>query len=239
MQIKEQSEAPTTPFESISADFFDLAGVHYLVTVDRLSGWIDITRAAAGTSGAGAKGLIACLRSLFADKGVPETLSSDGGTEFTSGETQAFLNTWRIANRLSSAHYPQSNGRAEVAVKSAKRLLRDHCTPSGRLNTDAYMMAIMAHRNTPDPVSGLSPAQVVYGRPLQDTFLFMSDINKFSNQRVRGLWREAWSLKERANRHRFYSQRGDKCPRPRVSSAQCGGEGFRTKSTRKSSADMG
>ena len=92
----------------------------------------------AGSSG-DVKGLIACLRSLFADKGVPETLSSDSGTEFTSGETQA------------SAHYPQSNGRAEVAVKSAKRLLRDHCTPSGRLNTDAYMMAIMAHRNTPDP----------------------------------------------------------------------------------------
>ena len=94
-----------------------------------------------------------------------------------------------------------------MAVKSAKRLLRDHCMPSGRLNTDAYMMAIMAHRNTPDPISGLSPAQIVYGRPLQDAFRFMSDIDKFSDQRVRGVWREAWSLKERANTHRFYSQR--------------------------------
>ena len=122
----EQSETPTTPFESISADFFDLAGVHYLVTVDRLSGWINIMWAAVGTSGAGAKGFIACLRSLFADKGVPETLSSDCGTEFTSGETQAFLKTWGVAHRLSSAHYPQLNGRAEMAVKSAKRLLRDH-----------------------------------------------------------------------------------------------------------------
>ena len=60
--------------------FFDLAGVHYLY---RRSGWIDITWEAAGTSGARAKGLIPCLWSLFADKGVPETLSSDGGTEFT------------------------------------------------------------------------------------------------------------------------------------------------------------
>ena len=35
----------------------------------------------------------------------------------------------------------------------------------------------------------------------------MSDIDKFRDQRVWGVWREAWSLKERANRHRFYSQR--------------------------------
>ena len=68
----EQSEPPTTPFESIAADFFDLAGVHYLVTVDRLSGWLDVTRAALGSAGSGAKGLIACLRLLFADKGVPD-----------------------------------------------------------------------------------------------------------------------------------------------------------------------
>ena len=162
---------------------------------------------AAGTSGAGAKGLIACLRSLFAAKGIPDILSSDGGTKFTAGETQAFLKTWGVTHRLSSAHYPQSNGRAKVAVKSVKRLLRDHCTPSGKLDTDAYMMGIMAHHNTPDLASGLSPAQVVYDRPLLDAFRFMSDINKFSDQRVQGLWREAWALKERANRHRFYSQR--------------------------------
>ena len=46
----EQSDTPTMPFESISKDFFDLTGIHYLITVDRLSGWIDIMRAAAGTS---------------------------------------------------------------------------------------------------------------------------------------------------------------------------------------------
>ena len=86
-----------------------------------------------------------------------------------------------MTHRLSSAHYPQSNGRAEVAVKSAKRLLRDHRTPSGRLDMDAYMLAIMAQRNTPDPASGLSPAQIVYGRSLQDAFRFMSDIDKFSD----------------------------------------------------------
>ena len=81
-----QSDQPLTTFQSIAADFFDLAGVHYLVTAARMSGWLDGTREAAGTLGAGAKGLIACLRLLFLDKGVPEVISS-GGTEFTAAET--------------------------------------------------------------------------------------------------------------------------------------------------------
>ena len=79
------------PFESIAADYFDLNGVHYLVTVDRLSGWLDVTRAASGTLASGAAGLVACLRQIFADKGVPDTLSLDGGLEFTSHPTQDFL----------------------------------------------------------------------------------------------------------------------------------------------------
>ena len=44
----EQSEPPTTPFKSIVAYFFDLAGIHFLVTVNRLSGLLDVTRAAPG-----------------------------------------------------------------------------------------------------------------------------------------------------------------------------------------------
>ena len=102
----EQSEPPTTPFESIAANFFDLAGVHYLVTVDGLSGWLDVTRAAPGTAGSGAKGLKACLRLLFADKGVPEILSSDDGMEFTAAETKEFLRTWQVKHRLSFTHFP-------------------------------------------------------------------------------------------------------------------------------------
>ena len=87
----EQSDNARTPFESIAADYFDLRGVHFLVTVDQLSGWLDITRAACGTPASGAAGLIACLCRVFADKGVPDTLSSDGGLEFTSHLTQDFL----------------------------------------------------------------------------------------------------------------------------------------------------
>ena len=65
----------------------------------------------------------------------------------------------------------------------------------------------MAHRNTVDPETKISPAMVIYGRRLTDAFKFMTRTDKFSDGAVRPAWREAWELKERANRHRFYSQR--------------------------------
>ena len=40
-----RSPVPSTPFESIFADFFNFGGCHYLVAGDRLSGWVEIFKA--------------------------------------------------------------------------------------------------------------------------------------------------------------------------------------------------
>ena len=87
-----QSDPPTTPFECIATDYFDLNGSHYLVCADRLLGWIDEY----GVPAAGSKGLIACLRSFFCAKGVSVELSSGGGPKFTAGERRAFLESWGV-----------------------------------------------------------------------------------------------------------------------------------------------
>ena len=81
-----QSDPLATPFVSIA--------------------WWDITQTAQGPAGSRAKGLVACLRLLFADKEVPDILYPNGGTELTSAETQTFLEKWQIKNRLSSTHSP-------------------------------------------------------------------------------------------------------------------------------------
>ena len=200
-----QSEPSSTPFEHVVADFFDLHGHHYLVAADRMSGWIDVFESPPGSSAAGARGLIACLRRLFSSKGVPIELASDGGPEFTALDTRNFLQSWGVRQRLSSAYYPQSNGRAESAVKTAKRLLRGHTGPSGSLDTDAFIRALLQHRNTPD-ASGMSPAYILFGRQLPDGLRFTNVLDKFNDARVHPVWRDTWRLREAANRHRFYRQ---------------------------------
>ena len=49
---------------------------------------------------------------------------------------------------ISSAYNPQSNGRAEVVVKSTKRLLRSNTSPSGSLDSDKFLFAMLQLRNT-------------------------------------------------------------------------------------------
>ena len=195
---------PSTPFEEIFADYFDCAGRHYLVIGDRLSGWSDVFQSPHGSPQAGADGLIACLRNYFSRFGVLNELSSDGGPEFIAQSTKEFLHRWGVAHRLSSSYYPQSNGRAEIAVKSTKRLLRSNTGPSGTLNTDKFLRAMMQLRNTPDLDCDVSPAVIVFGRPIRDAFAFISRLEKFSNENVRPIWRDTWNRKEDALRERFH-----------------------------------
>ena len=138
-----ESPPPSTPFDMIHADFFDCIGQHYLVVGDRLSGWCDVFQAPHGSPQSGSEGLITCLRNYFSRFGVPLEISSDGGPEFVSNATQTFFRRWGVKHRLSSAYNPQSNGRAEVAVKSAKRLLRSNTGPSGSLDTDRFLRAML------------------------------------------------------------------------------------------------
>ena len=163
-----------------------------MVAGDRLSGWVEVFGSTSGTDQAGAAGLIRHLRCLFGTFGVPEEIASDGGPEFTAESTQKFLSTWGVRHRVSSAYFPQSNGRAEVAVKTAKRLLSSNIGPTGDLDHDQFLRAMLQLRNTPDPDCNISPAQIVFGRPLPDAFSFMNRLEKFSNPNIQPTWREAW-----------------------------------------------
>ena len=199
----EPHNPPSSPFEQVFADFFQFAGHHYLVVGDRLSGWTDVFSTPSGSSISGARGLVKCLRRMFSTFGVPLQLASDGGPEFSAGLTKNFLRRWAIEHRVSSAYNPSSNGRAEVAVKSTKRLLRSNVDRAGSLDNDRFMRAMLVFRNTPDPECNISPAQVLFGRPLRDNLKFVHRLRKHSIRSMSGFWRKAWNAKEHALRTRF------------------------------------
>ena len=153
---------PEYPFQCICADFFHYEGFHYLVAVDHYSNWPIIERAHEGS-----KGLIDCLRKLFATFGIPDEIASAEGPEFAAA-TSTFLKNWGVNHRLSSVAFPHSNCRAEIGVKTAKRIITANTGPSSNLNTDALQRAMLQYHNTPDPQTGLSPAMCLFGRPIKD-----------------------------------------------------------------------
>ena len=195
---------PSTPFEAVACDYFKFSGYYYFIAADRLSGWLEVNKIPVGTNESGSKGLCKALRRLMIQVGVPKEVSSDGGPEFVAGETEAFFSRWGIHHRISSAYNPSSNGRAELAVKTAKRLLMNNVGANGSLDNDATVRALLTYHNTPDPGCKLSPAQILLGRQLRDTLPFINkDVMVFNNSEVHPQWREAWKAKEEALKTRY------------------------------------
>ena len=157
---------PQYPFQEISLDYFSEGHHHYLSVVDRFTAWLIIYHF---PTQATSEKLISKCREIFTSYGAPEILDSDGGPQFSAHEFQKFLSDWGIKHRLSSVDYPQSNGRAELAVKSAKRIILQNTNPDGSLNNDQAARAILQQRNTPLRDIGLSPAQLLLHRQLKDS----------------------------------------------------------------------
>ena len=81
---------------------------------------------------------------------------------------QKSLKAWGIRHRLSSAYNPHSNCRAELAVKTGKKMMRENMGHGGNIDTDKVMRAVLQYRNTPMQDSRRSPAQMVFGRQMRD-----------------------------------------------------------------------
>ena len=95
-----------------------------------------------------------CKRS-FARFGIPDIVQTDNGPQFISREFDSFRIKWEFSHSTSSPYRAQSNGKAEAAVKTAKRLLKR--------STDPYL-AFLEQRNTPTAGMSKSPAQRQIGR---------------------------------------------------------------------------
>ena len=180
------------PFQCICADYFNHQGHNYLVIVDRYSNWPIVNKAKDG-----ATGLINTLRRTFATYGIPDELSSDGGPEFVAHNTQQFLWTWGIHHRLSSVAFPHSNCRAEIGVKTIKRLITGNVASSGDLDIDTFQQAILQYRNTPDPATKLSPAMCLFGRPIRDLIPILP-----GKYHPHPTWKDTLHQREVALRHR-------------------------------------
>ena len=156
---------PEVSFEQTAADFFDLEGHKFLAFADRFSWWLEVERLPTNSF----RHVKRIFLRWFRTYGVPAEIATDGGPPFQSYDYKQFCQSWNVRQRLSSAYYPQSNGRAEAAVKSAKRILEGNIDPiSGALDTDAAARAIMTHRNTPCQDTGIARSVLLFGHPIRD-----------------------------------------------------------------------
>ena len=136
----------------LPCNYFALHGNYFGVVVDRFTGWFSIYRG---------KGGVACLMDmmtkLFQDMGVIDT--GNGGPEFKSEKFKSCMRQYGVKHRLTSVGFAHANCRAELAPKYAKRLLRDHVSPSLGLDNIAVTRAVITYRNTLDRNTGQASHQ--------------------------------------------------------------------------------
>ncbi|KAF0309566.1 uncharacterized protein FJT64_019333 [Amphibalanus amphitrite] len=172
----------------VVADLFEVRGHRYMVYADRLTGWIKLDHLRSFASNI----IIPILQRHFSQYGVPEQISIDGGTSLVSAEMTGFFRRWQVDVRQSSAQYPQSNGRAEAAVKSAKSIMRNNTGDDGSLEMEKIASALLQYHNTPLREGDKSPAQLLMGRQLRGGVPVPATL-----LRVQDHWREDLARRER------------------------------------------
>ena len=148
-------DLPSRPWEKLGIDLFTVHGKDYLVTVDFFSDFWEIDQLASTTSTA----IIHKLKAHFARNGIPEQVVSDNAPNLTSEEFDKFAQEWDFEHITTSPYHSQSNGKAESAVKAAKKMLRK----ARKSKTDPYL-AMLAIRNTPTQGMDGSPMQRMNNR---------------------------------------------------------------------------
>ena len=143
------------PWAKVGADLCDFKGRTLLVVCDYFSNFIEVESLQSVTS----RGVCKALKIMFARYGSPDTLVTDNGPQFAAAEFATFASSWSFNHITSSPRYPQSNGKAENAVKTIKRLF-SKCREVGQ----SEYKALLDWRNTPSEGMGTSPAQRFFGR---------------------------------------------------------------------------
>ena len=107
------------------------------------------------TNGVDAKETVARLKKMFVHQGIPDVLVTDNGPQFSAREFADFAEELQFSHVTFSLRYPQSNGEAERAVQTVKRIL-DKATADVDL-------AILMYSNTP-----LHNSTTEYGKKAED-----------------------------------------------------------------------
>ena len=177
---------PEKPWVRLHADYAGpVNGMWFLVITDAHSKWIEVLP----TKDTSSSATITMMRHVFSHFGLPMTLVTDNGSNFTSREFELFMSKNGIRHITSAPYQPSTNGQAENTVKSFKSFLK-HCEGEDwRCQLDKFLFK---YRVTPHSTTGVSPAELLFGRKLR-TVLDLVHPSKsvqttvLNNQRVQKL----------------------------------------------------
>ncbi|KAK3737985.1 hypothetical protein QZH41_001000 [Actinostola sp. cb2023] len=122
-------EIAERPWEKIGTDLHTIDGKEYLIVIDYFSNFWEMDP----LPDTKASTMIKKLKCHFARQGIPDTVISDNGPQFAYEKLHEFVTGWGFEHRNGSPGHQQTNGKAEVVVEEAIRLLRKSKETSGNI----------------------------------------------------------------------------------------------------------
>lgn len=153
-------EIPDIPFSKLGIDILEFRNRCYLVIYDYYSKWLDIQL----ISSKSARCINNVLIDIFCNFGCPSEIVSDH-VPFDSKECKEFAKQWQAKQfqyTFTSPRYPQSNGMAERAVQTAKKMFKK-CFED---KTD-LRVALLQYMSAPVCGTCFSPAELLMNRNLK------------------------------------------------------------------------
>jgi hypothetical protein len=109
---------------------------------------------------------VRALEKMLTTHGLPNSITTDNGPQFISQYFKQYCEQNGIVHRRTTALWPQANGEIERQNRSFfKRLKIAH---SEKINwREELQKYLFMHRATPQSTTGVSPAELLFGRKLR------------------------------------------------------------------------
>lgn len=159
-KIQRHTKSPHTHMDIPSQRF---SGARYVMTIiDRFSRWPEAFPIADITAETCARTLLSGWVARF---GLPDTIISDRGSQFTSTIWERLSHFLGFQLNYTTAYHPQSNGMVERLHRQIKESLR---TREAECDWVRHLpWVLLGIRTSPKDDSGFSPAQLVFGTTLR------------------------------------------------------------------------
>ncbi len=158
------TELPKGPWQILAVDLLGPlpSGDHVLVCIDYYSRYYEIDVLKVTT----AERVITSLDKMFTTHGFPIIITSDNGSQFVAAEFRDYMMEIGVEHRRVTPLWPQANGEVERQNRSLLKRLRI-AQAEKKDWRKAVREYLLAYRSTPHTTTGVSPAELMFGRTIR------------------------------------------------------------------------
>lgn len=111
--------------------------------------------------------VVKALTKFFTLVGLPKSIQSDQGSNFTSGLFQQVMYQLGIDQHLASAYHPESQGALERFHQTLKNMIRTYCLEFQNDWDEGVHLLLFAAREAVQETLGFSPFELVFGHTVR------------------------------------------------------------------------